>query len=174
MFSGWWSHTNMDSLHFLSHTNLFIYFDGKKCRLSVQYSVYAYNKSLEWTIKGSTFFLTSFVFSSDLLFFLGVQKRKRTGKKQANMRRLKAKMAEIGEQQKRIKRGQMEIREKFEEIEFECDQLRKETLLISQQAACNQQRLNLMLKIVKAREDNNLSEADRLIQCLRLVSPDSP
>lgn len=95
------------------------------------------------------------------------QKRKRTGKKHANMRRLKAKMAEIGEQQKRIKKGQMEIREKFEEIEFECDQLRKETLLISQQAACNQQRLNLMLKIVKAREDNNLSEADRLIQCLR-------
>lgn len=137
-------------------------------------SVYAYNKSLECIIKGLAFFLTSFVLSSYLFIFLGVQKRKRSGKKQANMGRLKAKMAEIGEQQKRIKKGQMEIREKFEEIEFECDQLRKETLLISQQAACNQQRLNLMLKIVKAREDNNLSEGDRLIQCLRLVSPDSP
>ncbi|XP_011028052.1 PREDICTED: uncharacterized protein LOC105128190 isoform X2 [Populus euphratica] len=95
------------------------------------------------------------------------QKRKRTGKIQANMRRLKAKMAEIGEQQKRIKKGQTEIREKFEEIELECDQLRKETLLISQQAACNQQRLDLMLMVVKAREDDNLPEADRLIQRLR-------
>jgi hypothetical protein len=65
----------------------------------------------------------------------------------------------------------MEIRERFKEMEFECDQLKKETFLISKQAGRNQQRLNLMFKIVKAREENNISEADKLTQSLRLVLP---
>ena len=89
------------------------------------------------------------------------------------MKRLRAEMAEIREQQKRIEEGEMEIRESFQEIEFEQDQLRKETLLISKQAARYQRSLNEMFKIVIARENSNLSEADGLIQCLRLVSPDS-
>jgi hypothetical protein len=59
-------------------------------------------------------------------------------------------------------------------MEFECDQLKKETFLISKQAGRNQQRLNLMFKIVKAREENNISEADKLTQSLRLVLPLSP
>ncbi|KAF9685610.1 hypothetical protein SADUNF_Sadunf03G0072500 [Salix dunnii] len=80
-------------------------------------------------------------------------------------------MTEIGEQQERIRKGQMEIRERFKEIDFDCDQLKKETFLISKQAARNQQRLNLMFKIVKAREENNFSEDDKLTQSLRLVLP---
>ncbi|CAK7355983.1 unnamed protein product [Dovyalis caffra] len=98
-------------------------------------------------------------------------KRKRSGKIKSSMKRLKAEMAEIGEQQKRVKKGQMEIREKFKEIELDCDQLKKETFLISEQAGRNQQRLSLMFKIVKARENNNFSEADKLTQSLRLVLP---
>lgn len=95
------------------------------------------------------------------------QKRKGRGKTKSSMKRLEAEMAEIGEQQKRVKKGQMEIRERFKEMEFECDQLKKETFLISKQAGRNQQRLNLMFKIVKAREENNISEADKLTQSLR-------
>ncbi|KAB5564300.1 hypothetical protein DKX38_004354 [Salix brachista] len=97
--------------------------------------------------------------------FLG--KRKGSVKTKVSMRRLRAEMAEIGEQQKRIRKGQMEIRERFEEIDFDCDQLKKETFLISKQAARNQQRLNLMFKIVRAREENNFSEVDKLTQSLR-------
>ncbi|KAJ6415467.1 hypothetical protein OIU84_004291 [Salix udensis] len=93
------------------------------------------------------------------------QKRKGSVKTRVSItRRLRA---EIGEQQKRIIKGQMEIRERFEEIDFDCDQLKKETFLISKQAARNQQRLNLMFKIVKAREENSLSEVDKLTQSLR-------
>ncbi|KAB5564299.1 hypothetical protein DKX38_004353 [Salix brachista] len=99
------------------------------------------------------------------------QKRKRSGRVQSNMKRLRAEMAEIGEQQKRIREGQMEMRESVQEIECEYDQLRKETLLISKQAARYQRSLNEMFEIVIARENSNLSEADGLIQCLRLVSP---
>ncbi|CAK7355993.1 unnamed protein product [Dovyalis caffra] len=101
------------------------------------------------------------------------KKRKGTGKIKASMKRLKSEMEKIGEQQKRIKKGQMEIREKFEEIEFECNQLIKEILLISQQAVLNQQRLNLMFKIVKAQEDKNFSGADKLTLRLHLVLPHS-
>ncbi|XP_011028047.1 PREDICTED: uncharacterized protein LOC105128189 isoform X2 [Populus euphratica] len=95
------------------------------------------------------------------------QKRKGSGKRKTSMKRLEAEMAEIGEQQKRVKKGQMEIRERFKEMEFECDQLKKETFLISKQAARNQERLNLMFKIVRAREENDISEADKLTQSLR-------
>ncbi|KAJ6705865.1 hypothetical protein OIU79_010512 [Salix purpurea] len=102
------------------------------------------------------------------------QKRKESVKRKVSVktkvsitRRLRAEMAEIDEKQKRIRKGQMEIRERFEEIDFDCDQLKKETFLISKQAARNQQRLNLMFKIVKAREENNLSEVDKLTQSLR-------
>ncbi|XP_011028050.1 PREDICTED: uncharacterized protein LOC105128189 isoform X5 [Populus euphratica] len=95
------------------------------------------------------------------------KKRKGSGKRKTSMKRLEAEMAEIGEQQKRVKKGQMEIRERFKEMEFECDQLKKETFLISKQAARNQERLNLMFKIVRAREENDISEADKLTQSLR-------
>lgn len=83
------------------------------------------------------------------------------------------KMGEISRGQKRIREGQKEVREKFEEIEFQCDELKKETFLISQQAASNQKRLNLMFKILKARDENNFHEAASLTQSLRLASPKS-
>ncbi|KAF9685609.1 hypothetical protein SADUNF_Sadunf03G0072400 [Salix dunnii] len=95
------------------------------------------------------------------------QKRKRSCRLQSNIKRLRAEMAEIREQQKRIEEGEMEIRECFQEIEFEQDQLRKKTLLISKQDARYQHSLEEMFKIVIARENSNLSEADGLIQCLR-------
>ncbi|KAJ6703848.1 hypothetical protein OIU85_029747 [Salix viminalis] len=94
------------------------------------------------------------------------QKRKRSGRVQSSMKRLRAEMAEIGEQQKRIREGQMEMRESVQEIVCEYDQLRKETLLISKQAARCQRSLNEMFKIVIARENSNLSEADGLIHSL--------
>ncbi|KAH8521597.1 hypothetical protein Peur_040273 [Populus x canadensis] len=96
-----------------------------------------------------------------------LQKRKRSGKIKATVKRLKAEMVEIAEQQKHIREGQKEVREKFEEIEFQCDELKKETFLISQQAASNQKRLNLMFKILKARDENNFHEAASLTQSLR-------
>ncbi|KAI5601857.1 hypothetical protein POPTR_001G131500v4 [Populus trichocarpa] len=102
-----------------------------------------------------------------------LQKRKRSGKIKATVKRLKAEMVEIAEQQKHIREGQKEVREKFEEIEFQCDELKKETFLISQQAASNQKRLNLMFKILKARDENNFHEAASLTQSLRLASPKS-
>jgi len=117
------------------------------------------------------FKIVVFVFK---ILFCMLQKRKGRGKTKSSMKRLEAEMAEIGEQQKRVKKGQMEIRERFKEMEFECDQLKKETFLISKQAGRNQQRLNLMFKIVKAREENNISEADKLTQSLRLVLPLPP
>lgn len=91
----------------------------------------------------------------------------------ATVKRLKAEMVEIAEQQKHIREGQKEVREKFEEIGFQCDELKKETFLISQQAASNQKRLNLMFKILKAREENNFHEAASLTQSLRLALPKS-
>ncbi|CAK7355990.1 unnamed protein product [Dovyalis caffra] len=91
----------------------------------------------------------------------------RKRKTKASVERLKAEMGEIVEQQNHNREGQKEIREKFNEIEFECDQLKRETFLIWQQAASNQQRLNLMLKILKARDENNFHEASKLSQSLR-------
>ncbi|KAG5249099.1 golgin subfamily member protein [Salix suchowensis] len=102
----------------------------------------------------------------------GSRFQKRKGRK-VSIRRLRAKMAEIAEQQKRITKGHMEIRDWFEEINFECDQLKKETFLISKQAARNQRRLKLMFKIVKAREENNLSEVDKLTQSKKCRSVQS-
>ncbi|KAB5573794.1 hypothetical protein DKX38_000988 [Salix brachista] len=99
-----------------------------------------------------------------------LQKRKRSGKIKATVKRLRVEMVEIAEQQQRIREGQVEVRKKFEEIDFECGQLQKETFLISQQAESNQQRLTLMFKILKARAENNFHEAARLTQSLRLYS----
>ncbi|KAJ6342084.1 hypothetical protein OIU78_010094 [Salix suchowensis] len=101
------------------------------------------------------------------------QKRKRSGKIKATVKRLRVEMVEIAEQQQRIREGQVEVRKKFEEIDFECGQLQKETILISQQAESNQQRLTLMFKILKARAENNFHEAARLTHSLRLASPKS-
>ncbi|KAJ6705868.1 hypothetical protein OIU79_010515 [Salix purpurea] len=89
-----------------------------------------------------------------------LQRRRGSVKKKGSIRRLREEMAKIREQRKRIRKGAMEIRDWFEEINFECEQLKKETFLISKQAARNQRRLKLMFKI----DENNFSEVDKLPQ----------
>ncbi|KAJ6415468.1 hypothetical protein OIU84_004292, partial [Salix udensis] len=88
------------------------------------------------------------------------QKRRGSVETKRSIRRLRAQTAEIREQQQRMRKGPMEIRDWFEEINFEFDQLKKETFLISKQAARNQRRLKLMFKI----DENNFSEVDKLPQ----------
>jgi hypothetical protein len=90
------------------------------------------------------------------------------------MERLKIDMVEISEGQDRLKEGQREIRQKFEEIESECHKLKEETMNIAKQSDCNQIRINLMFSILKARQDNNFSHAEHLTQLLRLVKFPSP
>ncbi|CAK7335910.1 unnamed protein product [Dovyalis caffra] len=83
------------------------------------------------------------------------------------MKRLNAEMAEISKQQERIRQGQKEMRERFEEIESECDQLKKETELISHASDNVQLRLDIMLKILKAREEKDFAKAADLTCSLR-------
>ncbi|XP_011009288.1 PREDICTED: uncharacterized protein LOC105114440 isoform X2 [Populus euphratica] len=83
------------------------------------------------------------------------------------MERLKTDMIEIGEGQKLIREGQREIRQKFEEIGSECRRLKEETMNIAKQSDYNQVRINLMFRILKAREDNNFAHADHLTGLLR-------
>lgn len=96
-----------------------------------------------------------------------MQRSKQNRKLKANMESLREDMAEIGEEQQRIKDGQTEIRRSFEEIESQCDQLNKETSLILRQTLYNQQRLCLIFKIIKAREDNDFSMATEHTRLLR-------
>ncbi|XVF77950.1 hypothetical protein PTKIN_Ptkin14bG0088800 [Pterospermum kingtungense] len=86
------------------------------------------------------------------------------------MKRLKVEMEEISKEQRKIKEGQKQVREKFEAIELECEQLRKETMLITQQSFSTQLRLALMFQILKARENHDFSKASQLTCALRLVS----
>ncbi|XP_007022514.2 PREDICTED: uncharacterized protein LOC18594810 [Theobroma cacao] len=83
------------------------------------------------------------------------------------MKRLRVEMEEISEEQKKIKDGQRQVREKFEAIELECEQLRKETKLITQQSLSTQIRLALMFQILKARENHDFSKASQLTCVLR-------
>ncbi|XVF77949.1 hypothetical protein PTKIN_Ptkin14bG0088800 [Pterospermum kingtungense] len=83
------------------------------------------------------------------------------------MKRLKVEMEEISKEQRKIKEGQKQVREKFEAIELECEQLRKETMLITQQSFSTQLRLALMFQILKARENHDFSKASQLTCALR-------
>ena len=78
-------------------------------------------------------------------------------------------MEEISKEQESIKEGQRWVREKFEAIEEECEQLRKETTEMIKQSAITQIRLALMFNILKAREEGNFAKASHLTQLLRLV-----
>ncbi|KAF9666976.1 hypothetical protein SADUNF_Sadunf16G0284500 [Salix dunnii] len=96
------------------------------------------------------------------------RKLKKKRETSETMERLKTDMVEIGEGQKRIREGQREIRQKFEEIESECRRLKEETMNIASQSDYNQIRINLMLGILKARQDSDFALADRLTRLLRL------
>jgi len=85
---------------------------------------------------------------------------------------LKAVTEEISEGQKRKE----ETRQEIEEIKPECRKLKEEIMIISKQIMiiskqidCNQIKANLMLSILKAREDKNFAQAAQLTQLLRFV-----
>ncbi|TYI96910.1 hypothetical protein E1A91_D01G107100v1 [Gossypium mustelinum] len=93
--------------------------------------------------------------------------RKRLKSVNRRMKRLRVEMKEISEGQREIKVGQKKVREKFEAIELECEELRKETILITQQTANTQIRLALMFQILKARQNQELDKATILTHALR-------
>ncbi|XVF77944.1 hypothetical protein PTKIN_Ptkin14bG0088500 [Pterospermum kingtungense] len=96
-----------------------------------------------------------------------LQKKRRSTNLKSRMKRLSVEMEEISEEQKKIKEEQKQVREKFEAVELECEQLRKETMLITKQSVTTQIRLALMFQILKAREDHDCSKASRLTCALR-------
>lgn len=67
-------------------------------------------------------------------------------------------MAEISKQHEEIKQGQKEMRERFEEIDSECEQLKKETEGVSHASDNVQLRLNIMLDILKARQEDGFAK----------------
>ncbi|XP_022735237.1 uncharacterized protein LOC111288568 [Durio zibethinus] len=95
------------------------------------------------------------------------QKKRRLRILNSRMKRLRVEMEEISEEQKQIKDGQKQVREKFQAIELECEQLRKETILVIQQSVSTQIRLALMFQILKARESHDFSKASQLTCALR-------
>ncbi|XVF77956.1 hypothetical protein PTKIN_Ptkin14bG0089300 [Pterospermum kingtungense] len=97
----------------------------------------------------------------------GHQKKRRLPNLNSRMKKLRVEMEEISQEQKRIKDGQKQVREKFEAIELECEQLRKETMLITRQSFSTQIRLALMFQILKARENHDFSKASQLTCALR-------
>ncbi|XVF77989.1 hypothetical protein PTKIN_Ptkin14bG0092300 [Pterospermum kingtungense] len=84
--------------------------------------------------------------------------------------RIKVEMAKIREDQICIRQDQRNIREKFEVINFECDQLREETERIMKQSACARIQLSLMLDILKACKDGDFVKADTVAHVLKVFS----
>ena len=78
-------------------------------------------------------------------------------------------MTEISEQQEDIKQGQKEMRERFEEIDSECEQLKKENEAISDASNNVQLRLNIMLHILKARQEDDFAKVSDLTCSLRML-----
>ena len=78
-------------------------------------------------------------------------------------------MAEISKQHEEIKQGQKEMRERFEEIDSECEQLKKETEGVSHASDNVQLRLNTMLDILKARQEGGFAKVSDPTGSLRLV-----
>ncbi|XP_021298809.1 uncharacterized protein LOC110427576 isoform X2 [Herrania umbratica] len=101
-------------------------------------------------------------------------KKNGTNDLKGKYRRLKADIEEIGKEQKSIKEGQSQVREKFKAIEMECQVLKKETELITQRSALTHLRLALLFHILKAREEGDFAKAAQLTQWLReLIARDN-
>ena len=83
------------------------------------------------------------------------------------MRRLRSDIEETSKEQRKIKEGQKQVREKIEAIDLEYEQLRKETNLIMQQSMNTQIRLAFMFQIFKARENQEFDKAAQLTTALR-------
>ncbi|XP_039028574.1 uncharacterized protein LOC120162504 [Hibiscus syriacus] len=97
----------------------------------------------------------------------------RRGKSRTLRRRMKwlrSEMEEISQEQGKIKEGQRQVREKFEAVEMECEQLRGETNVIMQQSMSTQLRLTFMFQILKARENQDFSQAAQLTAALREIA----
>ncbi|XP_022751983.1 uncharacterized protein LOC111300620 [Durio zibethinus] len=88
---------------------------------------------------------------------------------QEKLRRLKAEMEEISEEQKNIREGQRKVREKFEAIESGCEELKRETKTIIQQSARTQIKLALMFRIFKASQQADLATVANLKNLLREI-----
>ncbi|XP_022749435.1 uncharacterized protein LOC111298934 [Durio zibethinus] len=95
------------------------------------------------------------------------QKKRKLTNLHSRMKILRVEMEEISKEQKNIKEGQRQVREKFEAIELECGKLRKETILVTQQSVSTQFRLALMFQILKARENHDFAKASQLTCFLR-------
>ncbi|KAJ6709932.1 hypothetical protein OIU74_010938 [Salix koriyanagi] len=95
-------------------------------------------------------------------------KRKNSERKLSrSIEKIRADMVEISEVKKRIRQGQMEVREKFEEISVEAAKIKEETNQICKQSAANQLKLDLMFQIVKARAEKDSAKDVFLTQKLR-------
>ncbi|XVF77946.1 hypothetical protein PTKIN_Ptkin14bG0088700 [Pterospermum kingtungense] len=83
------------------------------------------------------------------------------------MKRIRVEMEEISEEQRKIKEEQKQVREKFEAIVLECEQLRKDTMLLCEQSVSSKIRRALIFQILKARENHDYSKASQLTCALR-------
>ncbi|XVE67549.1 hypothetical protein DITRI_Ditri08aG0169800 [Diplodiscus trichospermus] len=88
---------------------------------------------------------------------------------QERLNRLKMEMEEISDEQKNVREGQRQIRDKIEAIESDCGELKKETKMIIQQSARIQVKLALIFRILKAREECDSATAANLTQLLREI-----
>ncbi|KAK8478936.1 hypothetical protein V6N13_049415 [Hibiscus sabdariffa] len=96
-----------------------------------------------------------------------LNKKRRLGSTRIRIKSLRVEMKEISKEQRQIKEGQRQVKQKSQAIELECEQLRKEALLITQQSASTQLRLAFMFQILKARENQELDKAAMFTHALR-------
>ncbi|EOY09775.1 Uncharacterized protein TCM_025158 [Theobroma cacao] len=94
-------------------------------------------------------------------------RRRKTVKINATVAQLKREMKEIREEQNSIREGQRQVKKKFDDVLSECEKLRDETELITQQSICTRLRLTLMFQILKARQNNDFTKAAQLTTSLR-------
>ncbi|KAL4369602.1 hypothetical protein GQ457_05G009120 [Hibiscus cannabinus] len=100
-----------------------------------------------------------------------VKKHKKGGIKnmQEKYEKLTADMKEIGAEQQNIREAQRQVREKFEGVANECEELKRETRFIIQQTARTQVKLALMFQIVKASEQADHATVSTLTHLLREI-----
>ncbi|GAV69240.1 hypothetical protein CFOL_v3_12741 [Cephalotus follicularis] len=96
-----------------------------------------------------------------------IRKRTRIRKVKESIERLKTEMGEIRKVQNCIRNRQLETKGNIQEIESECSKLRNESKFIHEMSKDTQLRLNLMFKILRAREDNDLAKANDFTRSLR-------
>ncbi|XVE83404.1 hypothetical protein DITRI_Ditri16bG0086300 [Diplodiscus trichospermus] len=86
---------------------------------------------------------------------------------QDKFKRLEVEMEGVTEEQKNIREGQREVREKFEANESECEELKRETRIIIQQSVRTQIKLAIMFQIIKASQQVDLATVAKLTRLRR-------